>query len=57
MELNKDMKEFRKVTFNKIADNNVRIAELKLSIEKDKTALKSVHQKQIIKTVAGQKRY
>jgi hypothetical protein len=48
MELDKDMKAFRKKTFDKIADNKVQIAELKLAIEKDKSAMKTIHQKQIV---------
>jgi phosphoenolpyruvate-protein kinase (PTS system EI component) len=52
MELDKDMKAFRKKTFDKIADNKVQIAELKLAIEKDKSAMKTIHQKQIVELQA-----
>ena len=52
MELDKDMKAFRKKTFDKIADNKVQIAELKIAIEKDKSAMKTIHQKQIVELQA-----
>jgi hypothetical protein len=48
MELEKDIKKFRTATFEKIEDNNVRISELKENIKNDKSALKSVHEKQVI---------
>ena len=48
MELEKDIKKFRAATFNKIEANNVRISELKENIKNDKSALKAVHEKQVI---------
>jgi hypothetical protein len=48
MELEKDIKKFRTATFEKIEVNNVRISELKENIKNDKSALKSIHEKQVI---------
>lgn len=48
MELDKDIKKFRASTLTKIEANNVRISELKENIKNDKSALKAVHEKQVI---------